>query len=456
MHRVPGMNRSGLVEIAHRLVWRIHVEDAPFWKIWLVDTAKLIVAVARDLAEGQLTLRAMSLVYTTLLSLVPLLAISFSILKGFGVHNQIEPFLLNFLAPMGEEGVRITNQIIGFVENVKVGVLGFLGFALLFYTVVSLLQKVERAFNYAWHITLERTFAQRVRDYLSVLIVGPVLVFTSVGIMGSLMSAPLTASLTAIEPIGSVVSVLGTVIPFVMIVAAFTFIYMFIPNTTVQFRAALYGGVVAGFLWNTVGWLFASFVIGSAKYTAIYSTFATLVFFMLWLYVGWLILLLGACISFYRQRPEFLAVGRDEAGPNNRLLEKSALLVIFHIGKSFYAGQQEWTAENLAAKLNTAHDTIARVLAALCENGILAMTSGEIPTYVPACPLEETSLKRVLDAVRSAEETDVYNFGRLKSVKEVDEIDAVLEAAMAAALQDVTIKGFVSSRLSETKKMAAE
>ena len=98
--------------------------------------------------EGQLTLRAMSLVYTTILSLVPLLAISFSILKGFGVHNQVEPMLLNLLAPLGNKGVEITERIVGFVDNVKVGVLGSLGFVLLFYTVVSLMQKIERTFNY--------------------------------------------------------------------------------------------------------------------------------------------------------------------------------------------------------------------------------------------------------------------------------------------------------------------
>jgi len=109
----------------------------------LVQALRMVYAVGRDLAEGQLTLRAMSLVYTTLLSLVPLLALSFSVLKGFGVHNQVRPTLLALLAPLGEKGVEITEQVIGFVDNIKVGVLGALGLGLLVYTVITLLQKIE-------------------------------------------------------------------------------------------------------------------------------------------------------------------------------------------------------------------------------------------------------------------------------------------------------------------------
>ena len=108
---------------------------------------RLLTASIRDLSDSLINLRAMSMVYTTLLSLVPLLAVSFSVLKAFGVHNQMEPMLANFLAPLGPKGVEITHRIIGFVENLNVGVLGSLGLAMLVYTVISLIQKMEEAFN---------------------------------------------------------------------------------------------------------------------------------------------------------------------------------------------------------------------------------------------------------------------------------------------------------------------
>ena len=140
-----------------RFIWRADLSELPKWRSRPVVVLRMAAAIGRDLAKGQLTLWAMSLVYTTLLSLVPLLAISFSILKGFGVHNQIEPLLLGLLEPLGEKGIEITQRIIEFVDNVKVGVLGSLGFAMLFYTVVSLMQKTERAFNTVWHIEKERS-----------------------------------------------------------------------------------------------------------------------------------------------------------------------------------------------------------------------------------------------------------------------------------------------------------
>ena len=109
---------------------------------------RLLWVLVRDLLEGQLTMRAMSLVYTTLLSLVPMLALAFSVLKALGVHNQLEPLLAEALAPLGPRSVDITGSVIGFVENIQVGVLGSLGVALLFYTAISMIQKIENSFNF--------------------------------------------------------------------------------------------------------------------------------------------------------------------------------------------------------------------------------------------------------------------------------------------------------------------
>jgi len=157
-------------ETWHRHIWESPLESRPPWQRGLINGLRIIQLLIRDLAEGQITLRAMGLVYTTLLSMVPLLAVSFSVLKGFGVHNQVRPLLLKLLEPLGEKGVEITDQIITFVDNVQVGVLGAVGLALLFYTVISLLQKVERAFNYTWRVSRPRPLSQRFSDYLSVIL----------------------------------------------------------------------------------------------------------------------------------------------------------------------------------------------------------------------------------------------------------------------------------------------
>ena len=180
-------------------LWRADIESMALPRRYGYKTVRFLFVLAREFANGQLNLRAMSLVYTTLLSMVPLLAVSFSVLKAFGVHNQIEPLLLNLVQPLGEKGNEIVVNLLGFVENMKVGVLGSVGLALLLYTVVSLIQKVESSFNYVWHAKSTRPFSRRFSDYLSVIMVGPVLMFSAIGMTASLMNSDVVQALVRMK-----------------------------------------------------------------------------------------------------------------------------------------------------------------------------------------------------------------------------------------------------------------
>ena len=431
---------DGLKSSLTATLWETDLATVPGWKAWLISIARVVYAVARGLADGQLSLRAMSLVYTTLLSLVPLLAISFSVLKGFGVHNQIEPLMLGVLEPLGDKGVEITEKVIEFVENIKAGVLGSMGLGLLVYTVISLMQKIERAFNYVWYVTRPRSFVQRFSDYVSVIVIGPLLVFSSLGVTASVMSTSMVSDLTAIQPVGHLIALGGRLLPYVLIVIAFTFVNLFMPNTKVRLRSALVGALVAGLLWQVTGWVFASFIVGSAKYTAIYTGFATLIFFMIWLYLGWLILLVGASISFYHQHPEYLSTSHDGMRLSNRVKEKLALLVAYRVGERYYGAGSPWSAESLAQSLNLPTEAIERILAALEDSGIVTRTADEPTGYLPRRPPESIPIKDVLDAVRAAEEQTQTGFARMPAEAAVDDLTAHLDAATADALADRTLK----------------
>jgi membrane protein len=421
-------------------IWRGDLSAMHPWKAWLTQLLRVLYVVTRDLTDGQLTLRAMSLVYTTLLSLVPLLAVSFSVLKGFGVHNQIEPLLLNFLAPLGPKGAEITGYVIGFVENMRVGVLGSLGLGLLLYTVVSLIQKIEQAFNFTWHTVQDRSVMQRFSNYLSVILVGPVLMFTAVGMTASVKSTAVVQRLASIEPFGTAIKMLSQLVPYLLVIAAFTFMYAFIPNARVRLRSALVGGVIAGVAWEASGWGFATFVASSTRYTAIYSGFAILIMFMTWLYLSWLILLLGASIAFYHQRPERLTAERQELRLSSRLKEKLALLVMFVIGRDHYGDRPTWTMEGLATRLGVPMDAISLVIETLERHGMLTRTDGDPPGYVPPRALETIHVKEVLDAVRSAEEGPFLTPDRLPAELPVDELLSHIDQAVRDALEDRTLK----------------
>jgi len=440
------IDKNRVETVLRKNVWEVELSSLPWWKAWFTRVLRVFYVVIRDLLDGQLTLRAMSLVYTTLLAMVPLLAVSFSVLKGFGVHNQIEPLLLNFLRPMGERGVEVTSRIIGFVDSVKAGVLGSVGFALLIYTVISLIQKIERACNDTWHVNQSRPLSQKFSDYLSVILIGPVLVFSALGITASVMSTAVVQKMVAIKVFGSLMELATTLIPYLLVIAAFTFVYIFVPNTRVRFRSALTGGLVAGVLWETSGWAFASFVVKSAKYTAIYSGFAILIMFMIWLYLSWLIVLVGASVAYYHQHPESVTAYRRELRLSNRMQEKLALLVMFLVGNNYYDNLPALTLEEFAQSLNVPMEALVPVMEALEGYGLLTQTANEPPTYLPARPLDTAGLKDVLDAVRGANEMVDLKPQSESAGLAVDQLVDHLDQAMERALQGSTLKDLALSK----------
>lgn len=432
----------------HRLkvfVWDVDLSQLPPWRRRLTHLLQILYLVGRDFVEGRLSLMAMSLVYTTLLSLVPLLAVSFSVLKGFGVHNQLEPLLLSLLEPLGGQAATATQRIIAFVENINVGVLGSVGMAFLLYTVISLLQKVEESFNYAWRVKRSRSFGKRFSDYLSVILIGPVLIFSAMGITASIMATEAVQSVIEIGPLARLVEWISTLVPYLLIVLAFTFIYSFVPNTRVRLQSALAGAMVAGILWQTVGWIFASFVVGSTRYPAIYSAFATLILFMIWVYVSWTILLVGASVAFYHQHREYLSLRRRDQHLSCRLRERLGLALLYQIGRSFYRHESPWTAEALASRLRVPQESVDEVIDTLQQRGLLARTDAEPATYLPGRPLEQTLVGELLEALRSHPEDAEIMARALPLELPVRELAEELEAASDEALRSRSLRDLAAA-----------
>jgi len=171
------------------LLWQTRLNDVSPLQASAIKTLRIFYGVIRDITGGLPSIRAMSLVYITLISLVPLLAVSFSVLKGFGVHNQLEPALINLLEPLGEKGLQLSQTIISFVDQVKVGVLGSIGLLVLIFSVLSLVKNIENAFNHTWRISVTRSLSQRFSNYLSVILLGPLLLFTAAGLKASFNSS---------------------------------------------------------------------------------------------------------------------------------------------------------------------------------------------------------------------------------------------------------------------------
>lgn len=421
-------------------IWGGELRSMPVPRRYLVRMLRLVYVLLRELATGDLNLRAMSMVYTTLLSVVPLLAFAFSVLKGFGVTDQLEPLVYHFLEPLGPKGAEVAGHIIDFVSNIKVGVLGSVGLGLLIYTVLSLLQKIEASFNHVWRIERSRGFGQRFSNYLSVVLVGPVLMFSALGITATVMNNRVVQWLIGIEPFGTLILQSSRLIPYVLIVCAFTFVYMFIPNTRVKLSAATIGGLVAGFLWQSTGWAFAAFIASSSNYAAIYSGFAILVLLLIWLYLNWLVLLLGAQIAFFIQNSQYLTQTRVRLTLSNRLKERLALIVMYLVADHHHRNLKPWAVAALADHLEIPVAPLERLVSTLIGQGYLTETNAEPPALIPARDIATIPLTELIDAVRASDESRFLRKERLARLAPVDAVMERINASREAALGDMTLR----------------
>ena len=397
---------------------------------------RLPLVMVQDFAGGQLSLWAMSLAYSTLLSLVPLLAVSFSVLKGFGVHNRVEPLLLEALVPLGEKGEVIATQLIQFVENAQVTVLGTLGLVLLIYTSVTLIQKTEDAFNHIWHVARPRSLANRFSHYLTVILVAPVLFLSASGLAGTIQASAPVQSLLAFGPLSRLVDLFGWLVPYLILAGAFTFIYTSLPHTRVQWRPALAGALVAAALWRLTGWGFTFFIAGSTHLTAIYSGFAIPILFMMWVHIAWLILLAGSSLAFYLQHPEYLGATEGDAGPSCLLQERWILAVAGQVAHRHYNSGSPWDSEGLAQALALPSSFTQNTLDMLEAGGFLLRTADEPNRYVPRRAPEAIPLNRLLNFARGYPQSR----GTAPTSQGLTPIEARLDEARDQALSGLTLK----------------
>lgn len=399
--------------IFHVFVWRI---------------ARIAYALVRDIIEGSLTLRAMSLVYTTILSIVPLLALSFSLLKVFNFHDRFAPMLYQFFEPMGQKGLEIYHNVLQFVENMKVGVLGVLGLVMLLYTVMSLIQKVEEAFNSIWHAPGSRSLVRRFSNYLSAVFLGPILAVLAMSLTASTLSSSLVQEVMAIEPFGALFVSLQRFAPFAVIIFGFFLFYLFMPNAKVSPKSAFVGALVGGATWQLMSLAFGHFIVGSARYDAVYSGFAVGILLLIWLYINWLVLLLGSSIAFYHQHDNYITKYRgDEASP--LLQDGLAIKIMQQVGRAY--DQKE--APVLSADVERMHGVpgvmVRKVLHVLIENELLVPAGDKSEYLVPARSTDRILLGEILSAIHQDRHDLMSHLGLdSKAQALVSDLDTMISA----------------------------
>ena len=288
-----------------RWLWtRSSAKDArvPRW----LTVARYAFALLRDFTRGELNLRATSLVYTTMIAIVPLLGLSFTTMRALGLHRNLEPLIMSVLAPIGPRAGELTDRIMRSIDNVHGSMLASVSLVLLIVSALSMAQKVETSFNFVWRVDRPRSYLRRFGEYLGIILIGPAVMSIAIGFTASLRSDAMMSRVARLGPLGHWIAVSSGLATYALVIATFTLLYVYVPNTRVRIKPAVLAGVLAGAAWAAMGSLFTSFVVNVTRNEAIYASFASVLAAMIWLQVSWLILLLGAQLAFYLQNPAHL------------------------------------------------------------------------------------------------------------------------------------------------------
>ncbi|HEX6636299.1 MAG TPA: YihY/virulence factor BrkB family protein [Steroidobacteraceae bacterium] len=400
-------------------------------------------AVLRDLSRGQINLHAMGLVYATLLSLVPLIAFAFAVLKAFGAHSELEPLIYEFFKPVGGSAHELTARVMQFANKVSTRVVGSLGLALLLWTLLGTIKKVEDSFNFLWRVEHARSFARRVTEYVALLIVGPIVIVSFLGLSHHALESASVGIIGRYMPFFERLKEMGLwLAPYFMVTAIFTAVYMFVPNTRVKWRPALIGGVTAGILWAVVGHLFTAMVVYTSRLSVVYAGFALIVAALLWTYFGWLILLIGAQLSFYVQNRNYLRMGLTELRLSVVQREQLTLKVMYLLARSYHDGKTRWSLDGLSHELGMPGIAIARIVHALEGAQLVTVTEDEY--LLPARDLGKISIQEILDIARN-EKAGQVGWRNIK-LPAVDAISARMDEAWRKSCGDMTLRELVEQQ----------
>lgn len=355
-------------------IWSADAGSMPPWRRRVRGLARWIFLVIKGFVEDKCIIRASALTYTTVLSIVPFLAVAFSISKGLGLQNTA--FIRDFLMGISAGRPDLVQSILGYIEQTNVKTLGWMGMITLLVTVYFMVSNVEQAFNTIWGVPRGRSAWRKFTDFFSVILVCPLIAIAATSLTVSLQKHQLVQTLLAVSGIGWFESVLLKLTPYVLLWLGFTFMYAFMPNTKVRFASAAIGGAVAGLLWQAAQWAYIAWQIGFRNYNAIYGSFAQVPLFLVWMYISWVIVLLGAEVSFAVQHVKRFARQRFMRRAGLRERQKLAVLLMLDMTRRFVLGERPVRVETLGECLMVPEELLSEIYCALEREG-LAFRSGD-------------------------------------------------------------------------------
>lgn len=378
-------------------IWRINKRERSSRKMGFYDIIKSFILAIRNIDGEQLFTRASALTYSTLLSIVPMLAVLFAIARGFGFQNIVKTQLFSYFAGQEEILNKATAFIDKSIEYAQGGIFLGVGVILLLYTVINLLSNIEDNFNKIWQIKKGRTYFRMFTDYLALIIIAPIFLICNAGV-NILLST--TAEQQYI--LGLVLGPFMKVVPFLITILLFTILYIYIPNTKVKFTSALLGGVFTGICFQVFQMLYIGGQIWISKYNAIYGSFAALPLLLLWLQLTWFFVLFGVQLSFAYQNVNKFSFEHETSKISRRYKDFVALLIMTLIVKRFEKGDTPYTADELSEQYKIPTKLTSDTLFYLQDIGLIVETPSQnalVPAFIPALDINHITVSYLFEKI---------------------------------------------------------
>ncbi len=395
-----------IMNFLSRGVWNMRLKQLSGPRYFFIRQLRIYLLAIKGFYEDKCQLRASALTFYSVLSVVPVLAMGFGIAKGFDLEQKLEKELIANLS--GQE--EVLNWLIEFANkmliNTKGSLVAGLGFVILFWSVLKVLANIEESFNDVWRIKKGRTWGRRFSDYTAIMIFAPILLIGSSGatVFLKTMIKQVTQGNTLLEAVGPYLSFLINLTPYFLVWTLFTMLYTFMPNTHVKFKSGLLAGVIAGTIYQIFQVLYIEFQGMVTTYNAVYGSFAALPLFLMWLQMSWLVVLLGAEISFAEQNVEnyeFETETSEISYDYKRLLSLYVLHLIIH---NFKKDEIPMLSQDISHRLQMPIRLVREILFDLTNAGLVAelvTDTDKQMAYQPAFDINGMSVNKVIDILEN-------------------------------------------------------
>ena len=386
-------------------LWLVQEQSLPRFHSLFIKSLKIALLSMQDFCRDLCPLRASALTLFSLLSIVPVIALLFGIAKGFGFEKILEQRLLEQVPNQETMVLQLLSFAQNMLDSTKGGVVAGIGTVLLFWTVINVISNIEESFNHIWKITQGRSFSRKFSDYLSLMLLAPIVLVLS-GSISLFLKTKITWLMTVIQLSDSgswlVIKGLG-LLPLVLMIGLFGFIFIFMPNHKVNIRVGMIAGVVTGVLSYLLQWAYLSLQLGASSYNAIYGSFAALPLLVVWLQAGWMVILFGCEVAFFLQNYEIYKNNNRYADLSFALQKALALQITHLIINNFVLMNKPLSATEIAAKLLIPIAIVQALLAKLIASHILvefkAQEQGADELYQPAVDINKLTIAYVITAL---------------------------------------------------------